>query len=128
MDASYDLAAALSRVETRQIANDYTFRFQGQLCQIATEQVRPGMPGAAVRVEARLDGSIAVRFQQSYLRVAECREQPKAPPLKSASVGRGKAPTSSSAWRQSHSGIARGGMPIWKAAEINRTRTLDELE
>jgi biotin operon repressor len=129
LDASHDLAAILSRVETRQIANDYTFRFQGQLYQIASEQVRPRLRGAPVRVEARLDGSLAVRFQDQYLRIEECQPQPKAPRVESQRTARRRAPTPpSAAWRQGQNGIARGGMPLWKAAEIDRTRTPDVLE
>jgi transposase InsO family protein len=130
LDGSHDLAAALSRVEARQIANDYTFRFQGRLYQIVTEQIRPGFRGAQVRVEAGLDGSLRVRFQEQYLCFQECQPQPKASPLKSQPASRRKAPPPpSAAWRQGQSGIARrGGMPLWKAAEINRTRTPDVLE
>jgi len=130
LDGSHDLAAALSHVETRQIANDYTFRFQSRLYQIVSQQVRPGLRGAKVRVEARLDGSLAVRFQQQYLSIQECQPQPKAPQTKSQPAGRRKVPPPPSpAWRQGQDGIAgRGGIPLWKAAEINRTRTPDVLE
>jgi len=130
LDTSHDLAAALSHVEARQIANDYTFRFQGHLYQIAKEEVRPGLRGAAVRVEARLDGSLAVRFQEQYLKFQECQPQPKVSRPGSPSAGRRKAPPPPSpAWRQGQNGIARrGGIPLWKAAEINRTRTPDVLE
>ena len=50
------------------LANDYTLRFRHQLYQIARDQVRPGLRGANVRIEARLDGSIAVRFQNRWQR------------------------------------------------------------
>ncbi len=130
LDRIHDLAAALSRVEGRQIANDYTFRFQRRLYQIAKEHVRPGLRGAQVRVEARLDGSLRVGFQEQYLSFQECQPQPKAAPPEPPPTGRRKAPPPPSpAWRQGQNGIARrGGMPLWKAAEINRTRTPDVFE
>jgi hypothetical protein len=131
LDRSHDLAGILSRVEARQIANDYTFRFQSRMYQIDSQQVRAGLRGASVRVEARLDGSIAVRFQQQYLSIQECQPQPKAPRPESPPVDRRKPPrpVPSAAWRKGQDGIARrGGIPLWKAAEINRTRTPDILE
>jgi hypothetical protein len=130
LDRNHDLAAILSRVEARQIANDYTFRFQSRLYQIAKEHVWPGLRGAQVRVEARWDGSMAVRFQEHYLRFQECQSQPKAAPPEPQPAGRRKAPPlPSPAWREGQNGIARrGGMPLWKAAEINRTRTPDVLD
>jgi len=73
LQAGHDLPASLSLVETRQVGNDYTLRFRQQLFQIARDQVRPGLRGANVRVEARLDGSIAVRFQDRYLQVGVCQ-------------------------------------------------------
>ncbi len=45
----HDLASALSRVETRQVGNDYTFRFDGKLYQIARADVRAGLRGGTVR-------------------------------------------------------------------------------
>jgi hypothetical protein len=128
---SHNLAASLSRVETRQIANDYTFRFQSRMYQIDSQQVRVGLRGAQVRVEARLDGSLTVRFQEQYLDIRECQPQPKAERLALPPVDRRKPPrpVPSAAWRKGQDGIARrGGLPLWKAAEINRTRTPDVLE
>jgi transposase len=130
LDAFHDLAASLSRVEVRQIANDYTFRFQSRLYQIAAEHVRAGLRGAALRVEMRLDGSLAVRFQKQYLVFQECQPQPKVVAPSPAPDRRRKAPPAPSpAWRQGQDGIARRpGMQVWKAAEIDRTRTTDVLE
>jgi transposase len=65
----HDLAAILSHVETRQVTNDYTVRYQGKLYQIDRQDARVGLRGARVQVQQRLDGSIAVRFQDHYLRV-----------------------------------------------------------
>lgn len=130
LDASHDLAASLSRVEARQLANDYTFRFQGRLYQIAAPQVRTGLRGAVLRVEMRLDGSLAVRFQKQYLVFQQCQPQPKVvAPVPAPDRRRKTPPAPSPAWRQGQDGIARRpGMPVWKAAEIDRTRTTDLLE
>jgi transposase len=73
----HDLAAALSHVEQRQVTNDYTVRYDGKFYQIDRRDIQVGMRKATVRVEERLDGSIAVRFRDGYVRVRRC-----APPLK----------------------------------------------
>ena len=40
LDKSHDLAASLSHVETRQVRNDYTLRFEGKLYQIERAAIR----------------------------------------------------------------------------------------
>ena len=72
LEKTHDLAASLSYVETRQIRNDYTFRWEGELFQIERGLVVSGMRGAAVRVEKRLDGSMAVRYGERYLKTELC--------------------------------------------------------
>ena len=72
----HNLAAILSHVEQRQVTNDYTVRYDGKFYQIDRRDIRAGMRKAMVRVEERLDGSIAVRFQDCYVHVRRC-----APPL-----------------------------------------------
>jgi hypothetical protein len=59
LGTEHDLASALSLVETRVVANDYTIRYEGKLYQIARVDVRTGLRGATVRVESRLDGSFS---------------------------------------------------------------------
>ena len=76
----HDLAAILSHVEHRQVNNGYVIRYDGQLYRIAGGEVRPGLRGAQVRVEARLDGSLAMRCSGRYLRVEQCVEPPRATP------------------------------------------------
>ena len=77
----HDLAAILSHVENRVVAPDYTVQFYRRRYQIAREAVRAGLRGARVRVEQRLDGSVAVRFREHYLPVRECGTPPE-PPLR----------------------------------------------
>lgn len=72
LEKSHNLAASLSYVETRQVRNDYTLRWDGKLYQIERGAVTTGLRRANVRVEQRLDGSLAVRFGERYLPVREC--------------------------------------------------------
>jgi hypothetical protein len=72
LEKSHHLAASLSHVETRQVRNDYTFRWNGKLYQIQRQSVTTGLRRANVRVELRLDGSLAVRCGERYLPVEEC--------------------------------------------------------
>jgi hypothetical protein len=67
-----DLAAILSHVEQRQVTNDYTLRYRGKVFQIDRQDIRVGMRKAMVRVEERLDGTIAMRFQDTYVRLRRC--------------------------------------------------------
>jgi transposase len=79
---SHDLAASLSYVEARQVRPDYTLRWDGKLYRIERQAVVPGLRGATVRVELRLDGTLAVRHGNRYLPVEECApsEKPKEAP------------------------------------------------
>jgi transposase len=86
LDKSHSLEASLSHVETRQVRNDYTIPLDGELYQIERQAVVSGLRKANVRVEKRLDGSIAVRFGERYLPVSQCiaTAKTKAPPVKRA--------------------------------------------
>jgi len=77
----HGLAAILSHVERRVVANDYTLRYAKKLYQIARADIRPGLRGATVRVEERRDGRVWVRFRDRYVTVSACeaRPQPAAP-------------------------------------------------
>ena len=76
----HNLAAILSQVESRVVAGDYTLRWEGIRYQIARAHIRAGLRGARVRVEKRLDGTVAVRFRDRYLTVSCCQARPPAPP------------------------------------------------
>jgi hypothetical protein len=54
------------------VTNDYTVRYDAKVYQIDRRDVRTGMRKAWVRVEERLDGTIAVQFQGHYVRVRRC--------------------------------------------------------
>ncbi len=129
LDASHDLAAALSLVETRQVNKDYTVRFDRKLYQIARQDIRTGLRGANVRIESRLDGSLPVRFQQHYLGVTQC---PVADKIHPAPAVRKPQPTRPAppALNQAHHQFlaAPAALPLWKAAQIDCPRTADTLE
>ncbi len=72
LDKSHHLAASLSHVETRQVRPDYTLQWDGKFHRIKREAIVSGLRGANVRVEARLDGSLAVRHGERYLPIEEC--------------------------------------------------------
>jgi transposase len=75
----HSLAASLSYVETRQVSSGYTIQFDNQTYQIARSDIGAGLRGANVRVEVRLDTSMAVRFGMRYLTVTACQPRPKVP-------------------------------------------------
>ena len=70
--AEQDLAAILSHVEERVVANDYTIRYNNTQYQRTRTDIRPGLRGATVRVEERGDKTVWVRFRDSYLNVQMC--------------------------------------------------------
>jgi hypothetical protein len=71
----------------RQVRNDYTVRWDGKLYQIERQAITAGLRLANVRVEQRLDGTLAVRYGERYLPVKECavgEPRPAAPSPKVA--------------------------------------------
>jgi transposase len=126
----HDLAAALSQVETRQVNHDYTIQLDGKFYQIERGSICAGLRGATVRIERRLDASLAVRFRERYLAITTCAERPKPvvagpPPRRHIP----KPPKPSPAMRASMNGfLQRPGPPLWKASQIDRTRTSDQLD
>lgn len=115
---SHNLAAALSHVETRQVRPDYTLRWDGKLYQIERPAVVTGLRGANVRVERRLDGSLAVRYGERYLPVKECavadppNATPAAPAIKGPRVSR-----RGSDWDKNFE--LKKGPKIWQAAQAS---------
>jgi hypothetical protein len=125
----HDLDSALSHVETRQVTSDYTFQFQGRLYQIQRASIRTGLRGASVRIEWRASGTVAVRFRDEYLAIQRCAPRPKtlslAPPVRSRTA----ALQPSAAMRASMTALLHGpSLPVWAAAQIDRTRTSDQWE
>jgi transposase len=98
----HSLAASLSYVESRQVSNDYTIQVDRQTWQIARDGIRAGLRGAEVRIEIRLDGSMAVRFRESYLTVSQCQPRPKvlSPRVAAGGARKPAAPRAKSKWMQ----------------------------
>lgn len=97
LDKSHSLAASLSYVETRQVHNDYTIQVDNKVYQIDRKDIRAGLRKATVRVEMRLDDSIAVRFRDRYLTVTECAGRPQTAPVSKPPVSSRK-PRPKSPW------------------------------
>jgi transposase len=130
----HDLSSALSHVEQRQVLPDYTFRNNGKRYRILRACIQPGMRGGKVRVELRLDGSIAVRFRDTWLEVEELQT----PLPKAASVTKSAAKVSTKAkvttaertkaWRDSSRDLFQKRGNVAAAAAIDRTRTRQRLD
>lgn len=75
------LESILSRVEPRQVTNDYTVAWEGQRWQIPKEAVRPGLRRSTIRIEARLDGRRMARIDDRFVPLQVCDPAPK-PSLK----------------------------------------------
>jgi transposase len=115
LDGAHDLAAILSSVETRQVSNDYTLRFHGNQHQIARASIRSGLRGASVRVEKRLDGSLAVAYQGRYLELQECSPVPPVaatPPRKPA---RATTDSKRTPWGKTYKQMK--DIPLWQAVK-----------
>jgi transposase len=117
LDEHYDLAAILSHVETRQVTNDYTIAFESQRYQIQRISLCPRLRGSAVRLERRLDGSLAVRFEDRYLKISRIAgPAPRRPAAKSPSGRRRRsqpAVEKKSGWMNTFS--LRGGPSLEEA-------------
>lgn len=116
LEKSHNLAASLSHVERRQVRPDYTLRWDGKLYQIERQAITTGLRRANVRVEQRLDGSLAVRHGERYLPVEECAvvdksrtSQPK-PAAKRRPAGR-----RGSDWNKNFD--LKKGPKVWQAAQ-----------
>jgi transposase InsO family protein len=117
LDKSHNLAASLSHVEMRQVRNDYTLRLDGQLYQIERQAIVTGLRGSEVRVEKRLDGSMAVRYGERYLQVKPCavveQMKPAAKTGKQAATGRGSKRGND--WNKNFD--LQKGPKVWQAAQ-----------
>ncbi len=120
----HNLAAILSHVERRQVTNDYTIRWDGKFYQIDRRDVKVGMRKAWVQVEQRLDGTMAVRFQDQYVRVCRCAQPirelqpPRAAEVKSPQHA--AKPKPKSQWMANFS--LRSGNSLRQAVRISNAR------
>lgn len=120
LEKSHHLAASLSHVEMREVRNDYTLRFDNQLYQIERESIVAGLRGADVRVEKRLDGSMAVRYQERYLSVKACAKASPQPAGKTKVRPVRKQTQRRSDWNRKFD--LKKAPPIWKAAQSSGYR------
>jgi transposase-like protein len=120
----FDLTAILSHVEQRHVTNDYTVRYNGKIFQIDRKDIRVGMRKAMVRVEERWDGTIAVRFQDAYVRVRRCAQPGCDPPSEETRVATPLRPTGrakrKSDWMKNFS--VRSGPSLRQAIEESNAR------
>lgn len=71
-----NLPAVLSVQSSRYINRDFTIRFHNQWLQLAKVQPTLVLPGAAVLIEERLDGSLHIRLKSHYLAYEKLAAQP----------------------------------------------------
>ena len=122
--AGQELAAILSHVEERVITNDYTFQFGVERYQILKGSIVPRMRGARLRVEVRLDGTTAARWEGKYLQIAPCparppEEEPRVAQAKtSARAGQRKV---NRAWMEGF--WERPSPPTWLAIQQSNRRS-----
>ncbi len=101
-------------MERRHVANDYTIQFESKVYQIHRKAICAGLRGATVRVEQRRDSSIAVRFRDRYLDVAECELRPKQVQAKPAPGRSAATPRKPSDWNKNFD--LKKGPKVWQAA------------
>jgi transposase len=70
LGSAFNVAAILSLQEQRTVANDYTVRFENRHYQL-DKPIYPGQRGGKVVVEVRLEGTMAIRFGEHYLKYHE---------------------------------------------------------
>jgi DNA-binding Lrp family transcriptional regulator len=121
----HDLAAILSHVEERQVANDYTVRYDGKIYQIDRKDVRSGMRGAKVRVELRLDGSMAICFRNRYVGAKQCAPAPKVAAAKPAKPRRSVPRRRGSDWNKNFD--LHTAPKIWQVAGSSGARKAESL-
>ena len=128
----HDLRSALSYVEHRQVTSDYTFSYGGAKYRILPRCIQPGMRGGKVRIELRLDGSMAVRFRDQWIDVEQFNTTAKQAPVKAAAAAAAKPKATTAertkAWRESGKQLFNSRRNLGAAAAINRTRTAQTLD
>jgi DNA-binding Lrp family transcriptional regulator len=117
----HNLTAILSHLEQRQVANDYTVRYEGQIYRIDRKDTRTGMRGGTVHVERRLDGSLAMRFRGHYLAIGICQPAISVAAPKPAAPRSGKAQRRGSDWNKNFD--LHKAPKIWQAAQSSGAKS-----
>jgi biotin operon repressor len=120
LEKHHDLGAILSHVEKRRVNNDYTFRLDAKIYQIARKDIRTGLRGAYIRVEQRRDGSVAARFGDRYLSVERCDQRPELTPAKPAQAKPRSKPVKKSGWNKNFD--LKKAPKLWQAARSSGAR------
>jgi hypothetical protein len=114
LEKGHHLAASLSYVEKRKVRSNYTFPWFGNSYEIERPAIVSGLRGANVRIEQRLDGSIAARYGERYLPIKECgRDRPQAAKEKKPAAAQHAGKRRSSNWNKGFD--LKKGPPIWQA-------------
>ena len=126
----HDLDSALSHVETRRVANDYTIRFRGQLYQIDRQAIVPGLRGGQVRLESRLDGNLAARFAKHELALKRCLTRTRSEDTNKRAAATPAEKASRQAPRRRGSDCMKNfdlkkGPSVWQAARACGARRAD---
>ena len=114
----HDLASILSRVEQRQVNTDSTLPFQGARYRIPRAEIVTGLRGGRVRVEQRLDGSLAMLFRGRMLRFELCPGAVKSTPPSPAHPVQTRHATMNARttpWGKNYDRLP--DIPVWKAAQ-----------
>jgi len=114
----HNLASILSRVESRQVHRDYTVHFQNREYRIERGDIVAGLRGAQVRIEQRLEGSLAMSFRGKAVRFQECSVPAKplpAPPARKPRKNPSTNPAQRKAWGRSYQQMK--DIPLWQAAK-----------
>ncbi len=128
IEPSQGLPGILSVVDRRQVARDGAIRFQGKRYQIAREHLALIPRRARVRVEIRLDGSMWARCSAGCFAIRECVPQPELVASKPRPAHPRRAARRRSGWRPTPASVTPGGLPVWRAAQIDRARVSDWLD
>jgi transposase len=98
----HDLRAILGHQEPRTVSDDYVVRSDGRLYPLARPAL-PGLRGVVVVVAAGLDGRLAIRFKDEYLRYHEIARSPRArssPRPPEPRTGGVRRPAADHPWRE----------------------------
>lgn len=113
------LESTLSHVEPRKAMNDYTIAWEGQRWQLPKEKVRPGLRGATIRIEGRLDGRLMARIGAEFVELSVCEKAEKMfMPARKRPARRHVPPPGTSRWMEGFS------VRNWEADQGKGTQSL----
>jgi hypothetical protein len=121
LEKGHQLAASLSYVETRKVRPNYTFPWFGKSYEIERQAIVSGLRGANLRVEQRLDGSLAARYGDRYLPIRECgADRPTAPRVKKKQPAKEAGRRQGSEWKKGFD--LKKAPKLWQAIAASGSR------